>query len=46
VPGSLAQLSQLVLVLVDLADGPALAVDVGEQGAAGLIPAKGVRVMK
>ncbi len=44
--GSLAQLSQLVLVLVDLTDGPALAVDVGEQGAASLIPAKGVKVMQ
>ena len=38
VSGTTAQLTELLLVAVDLAHGPPLAVDVGEQGAAGFVP--------
>ena len=40
VPGPFAQLSQLVLEFVDLADGPALAVDVCQEGVARLVAGK------
>ena len=40
VPRPLAQLAELLLVAVDVAHGPTLAVDVGEQRAAGLVPDK------